>query len=210
MRHTFVFFDWNGTLLDDLHVTYIAVQKIFQQYNLSTPPLDEYRDEIDSDFMKFYRGKGIPAHVTAAELNAIWRETILAHWERPALHPNAAATIRACRIRNIRTGILSGEIPDLLERRLSQFDIATLFDHVRGGAWPKEAAFHEAFAALGIEPREAAYVDDTKEGLATAKRLGMTAIGFTRGYASPRQIMAADPDFVVDSLAYVPLFLQSA
>lgn len=210
MAHRFVFFDWNGTLLDDLPVTYEAVQKIFWMHHLPAPSREEYRENIDSNFMAFYRARGIPDHVTPEELNSIWREHAIANWNRPTLNPFATKAVAGCRKRGIGTGIMSGEVPDILERRLAQFDIAALFDHVRGGAWPKETAFRETLEALGIDPYEAAYVDDTNEGLQTAKRLGLTTIGFTRGYASPRQIMAADPDFIVDSLSHVPLFLQSA
>src|SRR3989344_8317068 len=54
-----VIFDWNGTLHDDLEwLAYRSVVKIFETYNLSPPTLDEYRQEITADFMKFYYKQG--------------------------------------------------------------------------------------------------------------------------------------------------------
>ena len=209
MRLACLLLDWNGTLLNDLPVTYDAVREIFRRHGVPAPTLGAYRNEIDSNFTAFSHARGIHGEVTAKELNDIWQEVVTAHWEEVTLHAGARELLRACLGRSLTLGIVSGEVPIVLARRLEQFAIGHFFSRVRGGAWPKEGAFYETLAALGFLPGEVGYVDDTTEGIRTAKRLGMRTFGFTGGYASPERIRSAEPHHVVASFAELSRLLAA-
>jgi len=53
---------------------------------------------------------------------------------------------------------------------------------------------------LGINPKQMFYVDDSHDGIKSAKEIGIATIGFTGGYYSKRRIVSAEPDFVIDDL----------
>lgn len=208
MRPLCVLLDWNGTVLDDLHITYEAMREIFRRHGLPAPTMEEYRNEIDSNFPKFYRDHGVRA--AKEELVAIWQEVVTAHWEEAALHEGVPAFLRACLGEGLTLGIVSGEVPQVLMERLEQFKLTHFFSVVRSAAWPKERALIGTLAFLGVRPEEAVYVDDTAEGIRTAKRLGLRAFGFTKGYASPERIRNAEPHHAVSSFAELYCLLTTA
>lgn len=199
MRPLCVLLDWNGTVLNDLPITYEAMREIFRRHGLPAPTMEEYRNEIDSNFPQFYRNRGVPA--PKEKLVAIWQEVVAAHWEEAVLHEGVPAFLRACLGEGLTLGIVSGEVPQVLLKRLEQFKLTHFFSVVRSAAWPKERALIGTLALLGVRPEEAVYVDDTTEGIRTAKRLGLRAFGFTEGYASPERIRDAEPHRVVSSFA---------
>ena len=196
-----VFFDWNGTLLNDLILVYGSICHIFQKFGLSPPTLDEYRAEITSNYMEFYWGHGIPRTMDANAMNAIRKQYFEAHWDEVTIHEHVGTlTYRMFQL-GMRSGMVSAESGLILPQRLRQFHLNNAFDIVRGDAHNKEATLLECAHALGVSPDESAYVDDTYDGITSALRVGMRAVGVTHGYHTSERIRAAQPDslFVADT-----------
>ncbi len=195
MKFELAIFDWNGTLLNDLPIAYQSVIKIFNEFSLPAPSLEEYKNEITADFMKFYHYHGIPAYVTPELLNSIRVKYFEAHWTEPGLHPGAKDLIEFCKYLGLQTAIVSAEIADVLDKRLSGFGIFPFIDRITGSAYDKPKALTETLDFFGIQSEKAFYLDDTFDGLMAAKSVGITAIGFCNGYNSYERIMRAKPDF---------------
>jgi phosphoglycolate phosphatase len=193
-------FDWNGTLLNDLKLVYESVVAIFKAYQLPPPTLDEYRNEIEADFMKFYRAHGMPAHVTGEELNAIRKQYFQEHWQEVELQSGARQLLQLCRDLRIPITIVSGEMKEVLEDRLRQFSLAPLVNRVRGGARDKEHALADMLDTFKVDPEDTFYLDDSHDGITAAKHTGIFTIGFTGGYYSPQRIVLAKPDKFVHAL----------
>ncbi len=195
MRVRLCLFDFNGTLFDDLSVVYGSVAKIFRRYGLKPPTLDEYRDEITADFMKFYYNHGIPAGVTAKDLNAIRKEYLEAHWSEPRIHIGAERSLILCKRMGMKTAIVSAEMQNVLEKRLQDLKMIPCLDLIVGSAYKKQEALLSVLDRLETRAEEAVYVDDTFDGITAAKEIGIKTIGFCNGYNSRRRIFEAGPDY---------------
>jgi len=211
MLWQFGFFDWNGTLLDDLEIAYESVKEIFRRFKLQSPTLQEYRTKISSDFSGFYYQNGIPRETTPEELNLIRKEFLETYWCDAKLHDGALGLLQTCAASGLKIGLVSAEVPEILAARLQQFGIKDLFFHAEGGAWPKKDALKRLGEKLELRNGTwAFYVDDTPEGIQAASEAGFTTVGFANGYALPSAIRRARPNFIAHSLSEIARIVQSA
>ena len=194
-RTELAIFDWNGTLLDDLTVVYESVVEIFRTYVIPAPTLEQYRNEIQSDFMKFYFDHGFPKETRRDDLNAIRKRYLQEHGHRARLRPNVKELLELCRKLRIHTAIVSGEKEDVLLERLDQFQLLPLLNEVRGNSWEKERVLEEVVNRFRIPAQRAFYLDDSVDGLQAAKNLGIVTIGFTSGYYPKERILSVKPNF---------------
>ncbi|MBI5420716.1 MAG: HAD family hydrolase [Parcubacteria group bacterium] len=201
--------DWNGTLLNDLWLAYVSTKAIFEAYGVPAPTLLQYQNEIESDFSKFYIQHGITQFDFDFN-NRMRRKIFEENWDKVELHDPVMAKHILVRVKQLglRLAIVSAEIPDVLARRMAQFGLEDVFDCVVGGAWPKNAALRDVLVHFDVKPEETFYIDDTLEGISIAKKLGIRTIGFTEGYNTRQQIVAAKPTYVVNSLAEMLSILQ--
>ncbi|MEK7567101.1 MAG: HAD hydrolase-like protein [Patescibacteria group bacterium] len=202
--------DWDGTLLNNLALQYVCVSKVFERYSVATPTLEEYRREIDVDFMKFFYARGVPTHITIEEVRKILKETRHEYYNkkenplRVALREDAVSVLSRCRELGIKTAVISAETPEALDRGLSQFNAKPLLDYYRGLAFQKDSAILETCALFNIQPAYTFYVDDLANGIESAKKTGVTVCGMmNNGHNAPERILNAHPDFLVDSLTEV-------
>jgi HAD superfamily hydrolase (TIGR01509 family) len=209
-----VLLDNNGTCFDDLHVAYGSVRAIMAHWNVPTPSLRQFRDEISSHFADWYRNHGIPGTVTDAQMNAV-RETYYAeHGHTARYRPGVLEFLLLCRERGLKTAMVSAEIGSVLIASLHRERLEAYFDRIEAEARPKTPALVRTLVALGVMPEQAVYVDDSAEGIRSAKSIGMRTIGFIHptSYASEDRICAVGPDATVrdfDSLPYTILSWMS-
>ena len=202
-------FDMNGTLLNDLPVVYESVCEIFRQYGVTTPPtIDQYRNEITSNFIEFYRKYGVSQSAAPADLNKIRKAYLDEHSHRYALHPEAYRALNECQDIGLRLAVVSAAAPGEFEERIKQFDLAGYFETVYGNAQNKKEAFRVVLEKLGVKAEEAFYVDDTYDGIQSAKAMGLATFGTVNGYCTRERIKEAKPDYIISSLLAVPEALR--
>lgn len=189
-----IVFDFNGTLLDDLHVAYGSVREIFRTYGISCPTLEQYREEISADFMELYYRYGFPRTTTADDLNVIRKKFYQANEGAAQIRADAPATLDWLFVHGFRTAIVSAETMTTLHKYLVQSGLQRKFDFVRAEAWgSKEAkvnAFLQTVQVFGCLPAEMIYLDDTVDGLIAAKNAGVTPVAFINptGYTSGHRL----------------------
>ena len=54
MNYKYIFWDWNGTLLNDAHVSFDAVNIMLNRRGLPIINFDQYREYVDVPIIKFY------------------------------------------------------------------------------------------------------------------------------------------------------------
>src|SRR3990167_5272117 len=111
-------FDFSGTLFDDLHIAYGSVQEIFRTYGLSCPTLEQYREEVSADYMKFYYNYGVPRTATGDELTEIRNKFYRANDESAKIRPDVGKTLNHLAFLRIPTVIVSAESVTNLYRQL--------------------------------------------------------------------------------------------
>ena len=183
-----VFFDNNGTLLDDLTVAYGSVRAIYAYFGISPPTLEVYREEITSDYMRFYHEHSLPG-TTPDQLNVIRELYYKGHWNECNFRDDVKFVAETCRFIGLKTAIVSAET-DVLNQQLREAGLYDCFDVVRPKAWPKMQALVETAEKLGVNCSKTMYVDDTVDGLMQAKQVGIIPVGFINdtGYNSEKRI----------------------
>lgn len=192
-----VVLDNNGTCLDDLHIAYGSACATLQRWGVTAmPTLQQYRDQMNSNWKEWYYRYGMPANVTRDEMNAVRKEYYAQHGHAARHRPDLRDFLGWCKDRELKVAMVSAEVGSILQDSLAGADLRRYFDHIEAEAWPKVPALAHTLAELMVPPGEAVYVDDSEEGLAGAKSLGMRTIGFTNptAYASEERILAAQPD----------------
>lgn len=193
-------FDNNGTMLDDLHLAYGSVEAIFRILQLPCPTKRQYREEVDSNIAKFCRCHGVPDHVTDERIHVVRELYYGARMDQAHFRPDLVQTLEHCASRGLSLVVCSAEIDSFLRGLLNRDGIAGRFDIVRAEAWPKTAALAEIIQSLDVRPEQAAYVDDTADGINAAREVGLRAIAFSHptGYNSAERLWAQKPDHVVN------------
>ena len=205
-----VLFDYNGTLLDDLLVAYGSVAEIFRRYGILSPTLEQYREEIITDYMKFYYDHGFSPNFSgsgakgdADALNAIRKEFYENHASEASFRPDAVKTIIGLKEAGIKVAIVSADIESVLVERLNREGMVDLFErkNIWGGVHKdKTPILLEACRRLGVDSKEAVYVDDTVDGTSAAVKAGMVAVGFGNGYNSRGRLLEITP-YIIDRLS---------
>lgn len=202
--------DWNGTLVDDFEQTYQTSLIILKLFGLTQfPTRDQYRQQISSRFWELYYHWGVPKHIDPQALNAL-RERLIKQLAIPvALSPGSGELITFCQQNNIRLGIVSGEIQQVLTQKTTEFDIAQHFDFIIGDAFLKDRAIKTIIDKEQLRPGEVFFIDDHPDYLEQARSLGVITLGYTAGYSTRVKLSTADPDWLINHLTDAISILQS-
>lgn len=203
-------YDFNGTLINDGVLAYRCVEHIFKTLrpDIAPPTFEEYKNEITSNFTKFYYDHGILESVSGEDMNRIRVPFYETHSNEIRLNDGAKALLEFCVKNQMRNAMVSAS-PENVRKMLKQFKILHLFEDIAVGVTSKTEALTATLDFFGTKAEDAFYLDDTFSGLSSAKKLGMGTVGFTEGYNSEARIRAAKPDFVVNSLAHVIKILEN-
>lgn len=189
-----VVFDFNGTLFNDLHVAYGSVWEIFRTYGIPCPTLEQYREEITANYMEFYYDYGIPRTATDDDLNAIRNKFYKTNGGNASIRLDVEKTLLRLAILDIDVAIVSAESSINLYRQLTRAgNLQRFFDFIKPEAWGekgKEQALLQIAEIFDINPSEIVYVDDSVDGLNSAKNLGVIPVAFTNrtGYHSEHRL----------------------
>jgi HAD superfamily hydrolase (TIGR01509 family) len=192
-----LFWDNNGTLYDDLPVAFGSACATLRAFGVTKmPTLQQYRDEMNSNWREWYWKYGVPPEVTGDEMNVVRKAYYAEHRHEARYRPDAAKFLQAYRMCGLRLAVVSSEITSILQECLDGAKLSCYFQDIRGEAWPKTPALVRSLVKLDVMPEKAVYIDDSEEGLAAAKSVGMRTIGFTNptSYASDERIRAAKPE----------------
>ncbi len=187
--------DFNGTPFDDLHVAFGSVQEIFRTYNIPCPTLEQYREEITANYMEFYYGHGFPRTTTGDELNVIRNRFYKINDGSAKIRSDTRKTLAHLSFLRIHTAIVSAEsLTNLYRQLIRHGDLQRNFDFIRAEAWGekgKEKALLQAAEVFDEDPSNMIYVDDSVDGLVSAKNVGVIPVAFTNstGYNSEHRLM---------------------
>jgi HAD superfamily hydrolase (TIGR01509 family) len=132
---------------------------------------------------------------------------------RTSLFSGVIDTLKALRAMDLKIGLCTINSEKSVNRILERFGIATLFDvtisrnqvkHVK----PDPEHLEAALTIIGVSPEETVVVGDSRVDMQSAKRLGAIAVGLPTGVSSIGQLMDAGADYVVTSIADLPLLVE--
>jgi HAD superfamily hydrolase (TIGR01509 family) len=202
-----VIFDMDGVIVDSEQVW----DEVREQYVRETG--GTYTESATRDMMGMssvewsrYMAESLGVPGTPDEINAAIVQRMLARYgESPPLIPGAVDAVRGCAER-WPLAVASSSNPELIEVVL---DVAGLHDVIPVVVSSQEVArgkpapdvYLEAALRLGVDPHTCAAVEDSHNGIRSAKAAGMRVIAIPNPHFPPDEEALAQADIVLRSVA---------
>lgn len=207
-----VFWDWNGTLLDDTAYTLGCLNWLLEHSGYAQRyDLDSYREIFGFPIEDYYRRAGFDF---ARHPYPLLAQQFMDHYNAGVAAcgaaPQAEQTLRALRDAGKRQVILSACRRDYLIEQVSQRGLEGYFDELLGlsdiyGVSKVQLGL-DWLRAAGLDPARCVMVGDTDHDAAVARAMGVRCILVAGGH-HPRAQLEAACGTVTDSLGEVARLL---
>jgi len=190
-----VFWDWNGTLLDDVWTGTAAMNTLLKRYNL--PLLHDtahYREVFCFPVSEYYKKVGLGGELFSTTSHE-WMDEYNAREGQCLLREGAMEALNAFRAAGWRQVVLSATRRDMLEEQIAQFSIRHYFETVLGlgdiYAGSKEDIGRQYLQTCGIAPQETLVIGDTLHDADVARAIGANCVLVSRGHQSREMLLTA-------------------
>lgn len=204
-KYTYVLWDWNGTLIDDLQMNIDLENSMLRERGLAPLPSKEfYLENFDFPILDFYYLIGYTfeneSYEEVAEIYAAEYERRL---ETTSLFPDAKRVLYTLSKNGFTQVIISATEQNMLLSQVDRYGISGYFESVLGtNNKLGQSKVQTALSWLkqnGIDPKTAVFIGDTLHDLETARAIGCDCILTSRGHFSKKRLLTAGVP-VADSL----------
>ncbi len=171
-----IFWDWNGTLVDDVATVVEINNQVFARHGYAPTTAEEYRRLFRFPVIEYYRDLG----VTDEDFRIIareWNEGFVQAFHRVQLKRDVPETLQRFHRAGFRQVIISASQRDQLQVQVRQYpQLAGMFDAVLGlhdvYAVSKVQLARDYLARTGIDPAQALFIGDTTHDAQVAEAIG--------------------------------------
>jgi len=206
-----VVFDMDGVIVDSEQV-WDDVRERYARETGGSYSAQATRDMMGMSSVEWsrYMAETLRVPGTPEEINAVIVERMLERYgEAPPLIPGAVDAVRRVAAR-WPLAIASSSNPELIDVVLHAAGIAELFpvavssQEVPRGK-PAPDVYLEAARRLGVDPASCAAVEDSHNGIRSAKAAGMHVVAVPNPHFPPDAEALAQADLVIDSIGELQL-----
>jgi HAD superfamily hydrolase (TIGR01509 family) len=203
-------FDFDGLILDTEEPVYRSWREVYAAHGVELP-FERWVQIVGSTTATFH-----PQHHLEEQLGRpLPQETLDRRIERrtelvleQTLLPGVADHIDAARSKGLKLGVASSSTTDWVNGHLERLGILDCFDCVRSrddvaNAKPAPDLYLAVIECLGVNPTQAVAIEDSPNGIASAKSAGLRCVAVPNSITSRLDLSQAD--VVVGSLAEVTL-----
>ncbi len=185
-----VIWDFNGTLLDDGHISFDLTNK--QLVGCGYKPMKdmvEYKNKFCFPVQNYYKNVGFnfddhPFDILAVEYQDMYTQ----EYKKSDLHQNVKQVLQQLNQKGVRQIILSAAKKDILNEQLEHYGIKHYFDTILGlddvYANSKVQMAKKWMEQTNFDGSNAIYVGDTTHDFEVAQELNVKCILFTGGHQS--------------------------
>lgn len=203
--YTHIFWDFNGTIIDDFYACYESENDLFRRYNLPTLHTpEEYKQLFCFPVRDYYAGMGFDFSVTPYErLAEEWMEYYLLHARDAGLCRGVLEGLAYAKERGLEQWVLSASERTMLERQLRELGVRDYFTGVLG----RDDINAGSKTALGLSWMEAhpdarvLFLGDTDHDASTAEAMGADCVLLTTGHSTRERLAAERSLFIAESAA---------
>ena len=185
----YVFFDFNGTIIDDVDLCLDLLNDILREQNKKEVSLEEYKNIFTFPIRKYYELAGVDFNIESYENLAVK----FINKYQPAsyecnLYPGIKDVVDFLHSKGIKCVILSASEINNLRDQCQKFNIDKLFDDILGiddiHAASKVGIAKKYFELNKIKPGEAIFIGDTLHDEEVASSLGVKSLLVPNGHQS--------------------------
>ncbi|MBR2719351.1 MAG: HAD family hydrolase [Clostridia bacterium] len=171
-----IFWDWNGTLVDDVDMVVMVNNQVFARHGYAPTTAEEYRRLFRFPVIEYYRALG----VTDEDFRLIakeWNQGFMEAFPQVPLKKDVPETLRRFREAGFRQVIISASQCDQLRQQVKLFpELEGMFDEVLGlsnvYAVSKVELARDYLARSGVNPADALFIGDTTHDAEVAAAIG--------------------------------------
>ena len=194
-RHRRVFWDWNGTLLDDRDYAIGVRNRVFPRFGLPViRSLAEYYEQFTFPVRLYYERAGVTDENFVAVANA-WMDEYLRGADAVPLHTDSLDALNAFQAAGLPQVILSASNTRVLLDQLALYDLTDYFSDILGlshiFATSKQAIGEAYLQREGISPADCVLLGDTLHDAEVAREIGMDCVLVSRGHQSAQTLLTA-------------------
>jgi beta-phosphoglucomutase len=200
-------FDFDGVIVDSEPLHAEAKQATLDHFGVSYPArlFSDFKGRPDTAFFEFVADQLAAGIATAEEMGAYKREVYLRLFEAVPLVAGAQAFLAAARARFDKVGLATSATRRDLGLAARKYQLDRWFDVIVTGDdtlrhKPDPEPYLRALAALGVTPGATLIVEDSPNGIRSAKSAGCITAALTTAFAAG-ELRAAGADIVVASFA---------
>lgn len=201
--YTHIFWDFNGTIIDDFYACYESENDIFTRYalpTLHTP--EEYRALFCFPVKDYYARMGFDFEKTPYErIAAEWMERYLIHAKDAGVCRGVREALELVASRGIEQWVLSASECGMLTRQLGELGVLSYFSGILG----RDDINAGSKTELGVRWRakhpdaRVLFLGDTDHDAMTAEAMGADCVLLTTGHSTKERLLAQKSLFVADS-----------
>jgi phosphoglycolate phosphatase len=199
-----IVWDWNGTLLNDMHLCVQTINEMLEKRKLQLLSITSYKDIFSFPVKDYYRKIGFdfenePFEIPALEFIERYNEQVSAC----LLHQDSLRVLNYFHSIGIRQFILSAMHQEVLDNCLKHYQIDHFFEHVSGlenhFAASKIANGHRLIAEFNLDVSELILIGDTVHDFEVASELGCRCVLIANGHQS-KTVLEATGAMVINEL----------
>ena len=201
----YVFFDFNGTIIDDVDLCLELLNKILKGQNKKIVNMEEYKEIFTFPIIEYYRRAGVDFNIESYEsLSHKFIEEYQPRSFKCDLYKGIKDTFTYLREKGIRLYVLSASMEKNLKEQCDIFGITKYFDAILGieniYAASKFDIANNFIINHNINPSNALFIGDTLHDFEIAKELKSNSILVSCGHQSVNVLKKANVR-IIDSVA---------
>ncbi|MCB1682301.1 MAG: HAD family hydrolase [Alphaproteobacteria bacterium] len=205
-------FDWNGTLIADTTMAWVASNACLEFYGKPPITLKKQRETFDFPVIHYYKRNGCDIDrvlATKEEANAIFQTRYEELAAQVRTRRGARELLEWLHGQDVSCIILSNYLTHKIEPQLRRLKIAHFFSHVSANncdgttilsATNKLERLSHFLVKRGYHPDHAFIIGDSMEEPDIGRKLGILSIGITGGCITEQRLRRARPDHTIHKL----------
>ncbi len=203
MAYKYIFWDFNGTIIDDVCNALGCVNDLLDRKSRSHITLDDYYEYVETPIIGFYRHILPPEELDFEEISRDYHKDYLKRIDETHLADGAYELMHFLKEKGIHQYIVTANHIDEATDLTKKFGIFDCVEEILGAentlAESKTERAKKLFNSLGIHRNDAIFIGDTLHDLETANALGIDCVLVSYGHQG-RKLLESHNAFVVDSM----------
>jgi len=196
VRFEAIIWDWNGTLLNDVHIAIESINQLLRDRKLIPLNLERYLDVFMFPVQDYYEQIGFdlknePFEISASQFIAIYNKAV----DDCGLHEEVIPLLSRLQQRGYRQFILSAMEQQTLEKTVNDNGISSFFEDLCGlsdhYAKSKVENGKSLILERGLDPERTLLIGDTTHDYDVALAIGCSCVLIAQGHQSKKRLLSS-------------------